>query len=79
MPKTSEEPLEAIQLRLFKRDLESLRKLYGGSFGVNKAIRTIIRAYLTQVEEKSRQLIDENETALSDSAAAVDQLLTEVN
>lgn len=50
MPKITDEELEAIQVRLFKNDLDYLRTLFKGSFGVNKAIRNIIRTYVTHVK-----------------------------
>lgn len=61
MPRITEEPLEAIQLRLFKKDLDFLRRTYKGSVGVNKALRAIIRSYVTQVEAKANAVIDEAE------------------
>ena len=68
MPKITDEELVAIQLRLFKKDLDKLRKLYGGQFGVNKAIRTIVRSFITQAEEKANKIIDtaEEELLLAD-------------
>lgn len=63
MPKISEEPLVAIQLRLFAADLETLRRLYGQSTGVNKAVRTIVRTFLRQADAKAAAMIDANEAA----------------
>lgn len=61
VPKITDEPLEAIQVRLFQKDLNALRKLYRGSFGVNKAVRTIVHAFVTQTEARANAAIDELE------------------
>lgn len=58
MPKITDEELEAIQVRLFKKDLDYLRSLYRGSFGVNKAIRQIIRTFITQTQASAARMID---------------------
>ena len=50
MPKITEEPLVRIQLRLFESDLAELRQIYSQTIGVNDAIRTIIRSFLTQAK-----------------------------
>jgi len=64
MPKITDEPLVAIQLRIYKTDLEKLRRQYGSEFGVNKTIRAIIRTFIKQVEAKANEEIDRRETAL---------------
>ena len=64
MPKIADEPLEAIQLRLFKSDLEVLRKHYAGQFGVNRAVRSIVRAFITQTKAKANNVIDKTEVEL---------------
>ena len=61
MPKITDEDLEAIQVRLFKKDLNYLRRRYAGQFGVNKAIRQIVRAFVTHAEANANALIDEAE------------------
>ena len=61
MPKITDKPLEAIQVRLFKEDLNALRRLYSGTFGVNKAIRTIIHTFVTQTQAKANAAIDAQE------------------
>jgi hypothetical protein len=61
MPKITDKPLEAIQVRLFQDDLNALRRLYAGSFGVNRAIRTIVHSFVTQTEAKANAAIDELE------------------
>jgi hypothetical protein len=61
MPKISDEPLEAIQARLFKSDLDYLRSLYSGSLGVNKAIRQIVRSFVTHTKAEANKAIDETE------------------
>ena len=58
MPKIADEPLEAIQLRLFKRDLDFLRTLFKDSVGVNKVIRTLVRSYVTQAQARANAAID---------------------
>lgn len=58
MPKITEKPLEAIQVRLFKEDLDVLRTLYKGSFGVNKAIRTIVHSFVAQSAARANKVID---------------------
>lgn len=63
MPKIGDEPLEAIQVRLFKKDLDALRRLYKGSFGVNRAIRTVIHSFVTQTEARANQEIDKMEAS----------------
>ena len=61
MPKTSDEPLAKIQLRLYSSDLTALRAIFSRTIGVNDAIRTIIRTYLRQVEAKAAITIDNQE------------------
>jgi hypothetical protein len=68
MPKISDEPLEAIQTRLFKSDLDYLRSLFRGSFGVNRAIRNIVRSYVVHTKALAAQHIDQQEA--SDEAKA---------
>jgi hypothetical protein len=58
MPKPMEEPVVAIQLRLYETDLEFLRKYYGPTIGVNNAIRNIIRSYIRHTKAKADELID---------------------
>lgn len=67
MPKITDEPLEAIQLRLFKSDLDKLREMYSGSFGVNKALRTIVRSFLIQTQAKADKLIDQDEIEIDET------------
>lgn len=62
MPKISDEPLEAIQLRLFKSDLTFLRTMHRGNIGVNYAIRTILRSYIMQTKAAADKKIDEMES-----------------
>ena len=61
MPKITDKPLEAIQVRLFKEDLDMLRHLYKGSFGVNRAIRSIVHTFVTQTQATANARIDEQE------------------
>lgn len=62
MPKITDEPLEAIQLRLFKNDLDTLREYYGTTVGYNEAIRTIVRTYVRNLRAKADKAIDDVET-----------------
>jgi hypothetical protein len=63
MPKITEEPLEAKQVILFKKDLDALRQIYGPSLGVNKAIRTIVRMFVKQTTANAGAVIDLTESA----------------
>lgn len=58
MPKITDEELEVIQVRLFKADLTYLRDLYKGSFGVNKAIRNIVRTFVAHTKASAAHSID---------------------
>lgn len=62
MPKISEEPLEAKQVKLFKSDLEYLREMYGDTIGVNGAIRTLVRTFVRNTRAKTDKTINELET-----------------
>jgi hypothetical protein len=70
MPKISEEALEAIQVRLFAKDLKVLRRLYKGQFGVTRAIRTIVRSFVAQSEAKANAAIDQSEEDMVDQILA---------
>jgi hypothetical protein len=61
MPKITDEELTLIQVRFYKKDIDMLKRLYGGDFGVNKAIRQIIRTFVTQAEARANAIIDEAE------------------
>lgn len=67
MPKITDEDLEAIQVRLFKADLDYLRSMYRGSLGVNKAIRTIIRRDVRLMRASAAAEIDEAEANIATS------------
>ena len=75
MPKITEEELEAVQVRLFKSDLVKLRRMFAKEFGVNKAIRAIVRTYLRQAEAKAAVTIDRAEAAASQNAELQESLL----
>jgi len=64
MPKAVDEPLVAIQLRLYEKDLLFLRQYYGQSVGVNDAIRNLIRSFVKHTQAKADAMIDatENQT-----------------
>lgn len=75
MPKITDEPLEVIQVRLFKRDLNKLRSMYKGDIGVNRAIRTMVRSIVKQIDAKADAAIDdlEAEVPLEQLLAAGDE------
>jgi hypothetical protein len=76
MPKITDEELEALQIRLFKTDLDYLRALYRGHFGVNKAVRQIVRAYIIQAKAHAASAIDEIEsTTLSHTELRAEDLI----
>jgi hypothetical protein len=58
MPKITEEPLEAIQAKLFQSDLNYLRGLFKGNIGVNKALRQIVRSYVLQTKAQAAAQVD---------------------
>lgn len=58
MPKITSEPLVGVYIRLYKKDYAQVKKLYGEEFGVNRALRAILRSFLTQTEAKTRLAID---------------------
>lgn len=62
MPKITDEELETKLVKLFKTDLDFLRTLYTGNFGVNRAIRNIVRAYVTHARAKADAEINSSET-----------------
>lgn len=61
MPKITDKELEAIQVRLFKEDLDVLRRLYAGGFGVNRAIRSIVHTFVTQTTAAADAAINKQE------------------
>lgn len=61
MPKITDKELTALQVRLFKEDLDYLRELYAGQFGVNRAIRTIVHTFVTQTKAHADKAIDKAE------------------
>jgi hypothetical protein len=62
MPKITDKALTALQVRLFKEDLDYLRELYAGQFGVNRAIRTIVHSFVTHTKAEANKTIDRMET-----------------
>jgi len=46
MPKITTEELTPVQIRMFATDLQELKLRFGTEFGVNRAVRAIVRAYL---------------------------------
>lgn len=58
MPKISDQPLELLYVRLFKSDLDELRKLYRGNLGVNKAVRTIVHIFVSRSKAAADKVID---------------------
>jgi hypothetical protein len=70
MPKISEEELELIQVRFFKKDLDYIRRLFGNDLGVNKAIRSIVRSFVVNSRAKADKAIDEAEAGATSAAQA---------
>lgn len=75
MPKITDEELEAVQVRLYKSDLVKLRRMFAKEFGVNKAIRAIVRTYLRQAEAKAAVAIDRAEATASQNSELQESLL----
>lgn len=69
MPKITDEPLEAIQAKLFKSDLNYLRSLFKGHVGVNKVIRNIVRTYVNHVKAEAAKEIDRVEAEAKEQEA----------
>ena len=61
MPKVTDEELEILSLRLFKSDVDYLRRIYSGQFSVNKAIRNIVRTFVRHAEANANKAIDKVE------------------
>ena len=70
MPKITDEELTLIPVRLFTKDLAVLRRLYKGQFGVNRAIRTIVRSFVAQSEAKANATIDASESEVLEQILA---------
>jgi hypothetical protein len=51
MPKLSEEEVERQHVMLYKADMDYIRKEFGDTIGISKAIRTIIRQYVKRLRE----------------------------
>ena len=62
MPKISDEEMEVKAVHLFKSDLDYLRSIYNGQFGVNKAIRTIVRNWVNTAKASASSRIDDIES-----------------
>ena len=65
MPKITDEPVVKFELTLFKSDYDALRRLYPptGPMRISKVIRTVVRAYVRQVQARASASIDVNESA----------------
>ncbi len=59
MPRIIDEPVERIHVMLYKSDADQLKKLFGESVGVTKAIRLIIRQYLKRLSERLEEAPNE--------------------
>lgn len=70
MPRLAGELLEPKQVMLFKSDLDFLRKRYGDNVGANKAIRSIVRAFVIQTRAAADRAIDRAEGAAGVPGAA---------
>jgi hypothetical protein len=62
MPKISDEPMEAVQARLFKKDLDYLRAVFSNNIGVAKAVRQIVRSFVTNAQATAAMQVDTNES-----------------
>ena len=58
MPRRESKPIERAHVWLFVDDVIWLKRTYGNSIGVAKAVRTIVRAFRQKVEEKAQQVQD---------------------
>lgn len=61
MPKITDVELEKVLLRLFKSDLAYFKLMYGNSFGVNKAIRTVLHTFVVQSQARADVAINDAE------------------
>lgn len=52
MAKRENEPIQRIHISLYEADVEWLREMYGGTFGMAKAIRQMVRSARRRMEEK---------------------------
>ncbi len=52
MPKKELEPTTRVHLWLFAKDWEDLTMIYGPTMGPSKAIRTIVRNFLTGIRSR---------------------------
>jgi hypothetical protein len=66
VPKITDKPLEMIQVRLFKEDLDALRALYAGNLGVNKAIRTIVHVFVAKSNAEANKAIDASDEDMAE-------------
>lgn len=60
MPRRETEPTDRYHVFLYASDIEWLNANYGGTIGVSKAIRMMIRGFRRKVEAKAQDLIDES-------------------
>lgn len=58
MPRRESKPITRAHVWLFTDDQEWLRRTYGDSIGIAKAVRTIVHAFRQKVEEKAQQVVD---------------------
>jgi hypothetical protein len=59
MPRTTDAPLSApVLVRLYEEDLAYLKAYYGTNFGVNKALRTIVRSFCNHTRAEAAKRID---------------------
>lgn len=62
MPKVTDKELEMVPIRLFKDDLDYLRRVYRDTIGVNAAVRSIVHSFVTQTKAEADKTIDQLET-----------------
>lgn len=58
MPRRESSPITRAHVWLFVDDLNWLRETYGGTIGIARAVRTIVRAFRQKVEAKAQEVHD---------------------
>jgi hypothetical protein len=59
MPRREAEPTDRYHVFLYASDIEWLNATYGGTIGVSKAVRMMVRGFRRKVEAKAQDIIDE--------------------
>lgn len=61
MPKLIEEPIVKINLRIFARDYEAIKRMASREVTANELIRSAIHSFVINTEDAIRRRIDEEE------------------